>query len=203
MAKTLLNLIDEAGQPVPADVRAAVTRAYRYIAPRFRRIDDAVLAGFAEALAAAMCRRAEEIRSVDQYARAAMIGKAYEWVQLHPSEKAIGTLADLEAANGTARTDDSFGAIENTVLFERMKTQLSMRDRQILVLVEQEFDTPAAIASALGLSYEAAKKALQRARDKMSALITPNGNELPSTEALPKSYRLTDPADRKITNVKS
>ena len=203
MAKTLLNLIDEAGQPVPADVRAAVTRAYRYIAPRFRRIDDAVLAGFAEALAAAMCRRAEEIKSVDQYARAAMIGKAYEWVQSHPPEIAVGTLADLEAANGTVRTDDSFGAIENAVLFERMKTQLSTRDRQILVLVEQELDTPAAIASALGLSYDAAKKALQRARDKMSALVTPSGNELPSTEALPKSYRLTDPADRKITNVKS
>jgi len=37
----------------------------------------------------------------------------------------------------------------------------------------------------------------------MSALLTPNGNELAGTEALPKSYRLTDPSDRKITNVKS
>jgi len=203
MAKTLLNLIDDAGQPVPADVRVAVTRAYRYIAPRFRRIDDAVLAGFAEAVAAAMCRRAEEIKSVNQYASAAMLGKAYEWVQSHPSEITVGTLAALEAANGTARTDDSFGAIENAVLFERVKTHLSTRDRQILVLVEQELDTPAAIASALGLSYDAAKKALQRARDKMSALLTPNGNELAGTEALPKSYRLTDPTDRKITNIKS
>lgn len=63
-----------------------------------------------------------------------------------------------------------------SVLFSEMKTQLSERNRQILVLMEQDLG-PQEIAKAFEISYSAAAKAIQRARERMEAILSENGHQ--------------------------
>ena len=187
MASTLLHLVDDEGQPVGPVERIAVEGAHCYAAREFPRIDNAVLAGMAEAVAVAMSRRLEEIRSVNQWALAAMVGKVHDWCRTHPLEVALETETWEQVTGGLP--DPSFLHVENEILFSQIRTQLSERDRQILVLIEQDLGTAADIASALGLSYEAAKKALQRAKEKIGMLL--GGNENRAALVSRNSYRTT------------
>ena len=54
--------------------------------------------------------------------------------------------------------------MERAVLFEQLSTKLSERDRLILVLLLQDVTSPANVAAALGVSYSAAAKAIQRVK---------------------------------------
>jgi DNA-directed RNA polymerase specialized sigma24 family protein len=170
MAKTLLYLTDDAGQAAPHAIQLAVTKAHKYIQFHFPRIEDTALAAMAEAVTKSICRKGADIHAPSQYALAAMIGQAQEWIRKHPGLEIKMTARDLEAAAGGIQ-DPCFVATEHALLFERMKNDLTPRDRQILMLIQRDLDSPVAVASALGLSYEAAKKALHRAKEKMSLLL--------------------------------
>ncbi len=170
MAKTLLYLTDDDGQPAPNNIQLAVTEAHKYIQSRFPRIEDTALAQMAEATTKSICRKGTEIHSPNQYALAAMIGKAQDWIRKNPTLEVRMPPRDLEAAAGGIQ-DACFVATEHTLLFERMRTGLTPRDRQILLLLQRDLDSPAAVASALGLSYDAAQKALHRAKEKMKLLL--------------------------------
>jgi DNA-directed RNA polymerase specialized sigma24 family protein len=61
-----------------------------------------------------------------------------------------------------------------TILFAEIKAQLSERDRQILVLMEQDLGGPQQIAEVFEMSYSAAAKAIQRVRDRMVAILAPS-----------------------------
>ena len=177
-SNALLHLVDDDGQPVRLDIRVAVQGAYRYASRRFPRIDGAVLASMTESVATAMSLRCDQyqIQSVNQYALAALIGKIHEWYRAHPlSETSVASEEALERAAG-GQTDRSFGDVENQVFLSQMKIHLSERERLMLVLIEQDLGNPQAIASAFGLSYDAAKKALQRLKEKMSTLVNGNKN---------------------------
>ncbi len=170
MALIPLHLVDETGQPVPDEVREAVERAYGYIAFEYKRLDPSLLANIAEATALTICRNAHEIGSIKPYALGTAVGKVNDWLSTYDKEVPGKTSAALERAAGGVR-DRSHFDVEYRLLFERMKAQLSARDQQILVLIAQGLDKPGAIAEALGLTYEAAKKALQRVKGRMKALL--------------------------------
>ena len=61
-----------------------------------------------------------------------------------------------------------------SILFAEIKVQLSERDRQILVLMEQDVGSPQQIAEVFEMSYSAAAKAIQRVRDRMAAILAPS-----------------------------
>ena len=61
--------------------------------------------------------------------------------------------------------------IDRKLLFEQLKTSLNERDRYILVLLLQDETSPAVIATALGLSYTAAAKAIQRVKERIAASL--------------------------------
>jgi DNA-directed RNA polymerase specialized sigma24 family protein len=67
--------------------------------------------------------------------------------------------------------------IERTVLFEQLSTRLSERDRIILVLLLQDVTSPADVAVALGVSYSAAAKAIQRVKDRISTMLVDKPSE--------------------------
>ena len=165
-----LHLVDESGQPVPDEVREAVERAYRYLTFEYKRLDPSLLANIAEATALTICRNADEIGSIKPYAFGTAIGKVNDWLSTYDKEDPGKTSATLERAAGGVK-DRSHSDVEYRVLFERMKAQLNARDQQILVLIAQGLDKPRAIAEALGLTYEAAKKALQQVKDRMKILL--------------------------------
>jgi DNA-directed RNA polymerase specialized sigma24 family protein len=60
-------------------------------------------------------------------------------------------------------------------LFDQMKAHLSERDRQILALIEQDCGSPRDVAKALGLTYMAAAKAIQRAKERMAEILSSTG----------------------------
>ena len=165
-----LHLVDESGQPVPDEVREAVERAYRYLTFEYKRLDPSLLANIAEATALTICRNADEIGSIKPYAFATAIGKVNDWLSTHDKEDPGKTSSALERAAGGVQ-DRSHSAVEYRLLFERMKAQLNARDQQILVLIAQGLDKPRPIAEALGLTYEAAKKAVQRVKERMKILL--------------------------------
>jgi DNA-directed RNA polymerase specialized sigma24 family protein len=174
MAATLLHLVDEHGQPVPPQVRVAVEAAYRWAEREYERFDRAVLAEMAEALALAMCRHQDRIELPRRYAVAALAGKLQEWYRAHPAVEVMLDPEDLEQvikAEPVPATSPDL-----SVLFAQMKVQLSERDRQILVLLEQDLG-PQEIAKAFDMSYSAAAKAIQRARDRMAVILSETRNQ--------------------------
>ena len=150
MAATLLHLVDEHGQPVPPQVRLAVEAAYRWAEREYQHFDHAVLAGMAEALALAMCRRQDRIEFPRRYAVAALTGKLQEWYRAHPAVEVMLEPDDLEQVRKAEPVPAT--SPDLNVLFAEMKAQLSERDRQILVLLEQDLG-PQEIAKAFEISY--------------------------------------------------
>jgi biotin operon repressor len=97
-------------------------------------------------------------------------GKVREWSRSNPSrEILLGIPRELELWAGI----DFFTqrVIYRAVLFDQLKTKLSEGDRHILVLLQKEVTSPASVAAALGVSYAAAAKAIQRVRERIAAIL--------------------------------
>jgi RNA polymerase sigma factor (sigma-70 family) len=170
MPITILHLVDKRGDPVKQEIQVAVAAAFKSCVQQFSRIDDAVLAGFAEAVAASMNSRSSEIGTFRNYARVAMNGKVYEWLRSHPGkELGVERFDELERLAGAA-VDPSFADAELEILFSQIRTHLSERERHILVLMKQDLG-PREISAALGITYDAASKAIQRVRDRVASLL--------------------------------
>lgn len=150
----------------------AVEAAYRWAVREYQHFDPAVLAGMAEAVALAMCRRLDRIGFPRRYALAALTGKLQEWYRAHPAVEVMLEPGELEHVRGAKPAAAS--SVDLSVLFSEIETRLSDRDRQILVLLEQDLG-PREIAKALEISYSAAAKAIQRARERMEAILSENG----------------------------
>lgn len=170
MSITKLNLVDEKGGAVERTIGIAVAAAFNACVHRFRRMDDAVLANFAEAVATSMNSRSSEIGAVGNYARVAMNGKVFEWMRSHPGKEiGVEKPGELERLAGAA-VDQSFEDAEKKILFSQIKMQLSQRERHILFLMNRGMG-PREIGSQLGITYNAASKAMQRVRERMASLL--------------------------------
>src|SRR5579863_3440381 len=153
MAAILLHLVDEYDQPAPSQVRLAVETAYRWALHEYRHFDRAVLAGMAESVALAMCRRLDEIEFPRRYAFTALTGKLHEWYRAHPAIEILMDPAEVEDLTGDKPKSTSVADLN--VLFSEIKARLSERDRQILALLEQDLG-PQEVAKAFEISYSAA-----------------------------------------------
>ena len=174
MAAILLHLVDEHEQPVPPPVRLAVETAYRWALSEYQNFDRAVLAEMAESVAMAMCRRLDRIEFPRRYAFAALTGKLQEWYRAHPIVEVALEPDDFEYVKGARQ--GAVSAADLNVLFSEIRARLSERDRQILVLLEQDLG-PQEIAKAFEISYSAAGKAIQRARERMVAILSATENQ--------------------------
>jgi DNA-directed RNA polymerase specialized sigma24 family protein len=174
MAATLLHLVDEHGQPVPTPVRLAVETAYRWALHEYQHFDRAVLAGMAESVALAMCRRLDRIDFPRRYAFTALTGKLQEWYRAHPAVEVILEPDELDRLRGAK--PGAVSSADMGVLFSEIKARLSERDRQILALLEQDLG-PQEIAKVFEISYSAAGKAIQRAKERMAAILSANENQ--------------------------
>src|ERR1700722_17119552 len=170
MSQTLLHLVDQRGQTLPMAIRLAVEAAHRWVRREYPRLDEAVVAGWAEDVGKAMGARLDEIRSPYRYAFAALRGKVREWFRSDASrEVLVGIGGELELWAGIDGSTPR--VIYRAVLFDQLKTKLSERDRHILVLLQQDITSPASVAAALGVSYAAAAKAIQRVKERIAAIL--------------------------------
>jgi RNA polymerase sigma factor (sigma-70 family) len=176
MGQTFLHLVDQRGQTLPTAIRQAVEAAHRWVRREYPHLDQAIVAGWAEDVGRAMGGRLDDIRSPYRYAYVALHGKVREWFRTNASKEIlVGMGSDLELWAGIDRSAQR--AIYRTVLFEQLKTKLSERDRHILVLLQQDITSPSSVASALGVSYSAAAKAIQRAKERISTILVGDPTE--------------------------
>ena len=170
MPGSLLYLVDQDNKPVKPEIRIAVEAAFRWSVREYRYMDEADLAAMAEAVALGMSKRLEEIQSPRRYAFAALTGRIQEWYRIHPAKMvSFETEDELDREIGP---DDRFVFdVERRLLFAQIRRQLSGRDRKICMLLEQDLSSPGEIAKVLQISYTAAAKALQRARERMAAIV--------------------------------
>lgn len=168
MVTASVHLIDRFGLPVSDQLRSAIESASRWAVRQFPLVDEALIATWAEEVALSMSEKA--IQSPRRYAVAAMHGKVREFYRAGGLREAtFGMTSDLEHMAGTE--EQTTRSVERTILFDQLKSQLNDRDRLILVLLRQDITSPAEIADALGTSYDAAAKAIQRVRDRLREIL--------------------------------
>jgi len=174
MAGLFLYLVDEHNAAVKPEIRIAVEAAYRWSVREYRNIDEADLAGMAEGIALAMSKRLDEIQSPRRYAFAALTGRIQGWFRAHPAKMvSYGSEDELDREIGS---EDRFATdVERRLLFAQIRSRLSERDRQIFILLEQDVSSPREIAKVLEISYWAAAKALERARERMASIVMVEG----------------------------
>ena len=178
MDQALLHLVDRRGQTLPGSIRLAVESAHRWVRREYPYLDEAVIAGWAEDVGRVMGTRLHEIHAPHRYAYSALHGKVREWFRTCAArEFTVGIGSDLEEWAGVDRSTPR--VIYQTVLFEQLRTQLSERDRQILILLQQDITSPSHVATALGVSYAAAAKAIQRVKERIAAILAGRPIERP------------------------
>jgi RNA polymerase sigma factor (sigma-70 family) len=163
-----LHLISDTGEAISPKIAAAVEAAYRWAVYMFPNIDTALLANAAERLAKNM-EANKDLGSPRRYAYAAMHGKVRDLRKIKAGSETSMSLHELEELGVPAKTfeDD----IERSILFQQLRAKLSDRDRFILILLTECDAGPKNVANALGISTEAATKAIQRVRQRFAACL--------------------------------
>ena len=170
MSQPVLHLVDQRGKILPSAVRDAVEAAHRWVLREYPRLDEAVVADWAEDVGLAMGSRLIEIGSPRRYAFTALRGKVREWFRSKRSrEIPVGIGSELEEWIGIDQSSQQ--TMYQTALFAELESMLKDRDRQILVLLQQGITSPANVGPALGLKYDAAAKAIQRTKERLRAIV--------------------------------
>jgi RNA polymerase sigma factor (sigma-70 family) len=169
MRKSELHLISDSGDTVTPEIAAAVEAAYRWAVSLFPSTDTALLANAAERLAKNMEANKRELGSPRRYAYAAMHGKVRDLQRTKAANETSLPLHELDQLGIAAKSYEA--DIERSILFQQLRTKLSERDRFILILLTERDAGPRNVAQALGISIEAATKAIQRVRQRLAACL--------------------------------
>ena len=171
MTRAQLHLVDTSGTAVCSEVETAVERSFHWVLRDYPQLDSAMIANWAEEVALSMQARVTTIVSPQRYAYAALKGKVHDWMRSAPAKEEVAGLGrDLERIGGL---NGSFeGTVDRKILFEQLKATLNERDRYILVLLLQDNTSPATVAKALGTTYPAAAKAIQRVKERIASKLT-------------------------------
>ena len=170
MTRAQLHLVDTSGTAVCPEVETAVERSFHWVLRDYPQLDSAMIANWAEEVALNMQARVTTIISPQRYAYAALKGKVHDWMRSAPAKEEFAGLGrDLERIGGL---NGSFeGAVDRKILFEQLKATLNERDRYILVLLLEDNTSPATVAKALGTTYPAAAKAIQRVKERIASKL--------------------------------
>jgi len=170
MTRAQLHLVDTSGIAVCPEVEAAVERSFHWVLRDYPQLDSAMIANWAEEVALSMQVRVTTIVSPQRYAYAALKGKVHDWMRSSQAkEEDAGLGRDLERIGGLNGAFE--GAVDRKILFEQLKATLNERDRYILVLLLEDNTSPATVAKALGTSYPAAAKAIQRVKERIASKL--------------------------------
>lgn len=169
-----LHLVDARGVEVDTPIRDATEAAFRWVAKDNPNIDRAQLADWAEAVARSMQTLGGAIEFPERYAYAALKGKVRDWFKTATArEQTAGVRQDMERIGGV---NGAFqGTVDRRIMFDQVKGALSERDRDILVLILNE-KSALEVAEELKTSHPAARKAIQRVRERIGALLGSSDN---------------------------
>ena len=164
-----LHLIGAEGANISPGIREAVELAFRWVGNDYPDLDRARLSDWAESLAVSMANRGIGISSPNRYAYAALRGKVRDWLRTGSAqEQASGVSRDLERLGGSSSSFQ--GTADHKILFDQLRGALGERDRTILILLLNE-KSAQDIATELKTSSPAARKAIQRVKDRIRLLL--------------------------------
>jgi len=167
MNSAQLHLVDTTGSPVSADIEVAVKRAFQWVSRDYPNVDSALISNWAEEVGRSMEERSDSIQSPQRYAYAALKGKVRDWSKRGAAKEEVSGIGfDMERLGSLSISFQ--GASDRKILFEQLSNVLNERDRYILVLLLEDQTSPATIARALGITYQAAAKAIQRVKDRIA-----------------------------------
>lgn len=170
-----LHLVDAQGAAVSPAIGEAAESAFRWVSRDFPNLDKAKLADWAEAVAASMQVRGSAIESPERYAYAALKGKVRDWLRTAPArEETVGVSLDLERLGGSSRSFQ--GTTDRKILFDQLQAALTERDRAILVLLLND-KSAQEIATGLTMSQPAARKAIQRLKERAGVILEGSRSE--------------------------
>jgi len=165
----LLHLVNAEGAEVSPVIREAAEAALRWVSRDHPNVDKAQLADWAEAVGRSMQTRGSDIEWPERYAYAALKGKVRDWLRTGTAqEETSGVRRDMERIGGA---DSSFqGSVDRRILFDQLQKALGERDRDILLLLLNE-KSAQEVAGELQTSYPAARKAIQRVKERIGAIL--------------------------------
>ncbi len=164
-----LHLVDAEGAAVSPVIRDAVETVFRWALRDYPNVDRAQMADWAEAVARSMQARGSDIELPERYAYAALKGKVRDWFRTGAAqEENSGVRRDMERIGGS---NSSFeGTVDRRILFDQLHHALGERDRVILYLLLNE-KSAQEVAGELETSYPAARKAIQRVKERIGAML--------------------------------
>ncbi len=169
MIQPHLHMVDTEGKPVKHTTEAAVTQAFRWVVREFPLVDTALIANWAELVACTMEVGTVLVRDPKQYAYAALRGKVCDWLRTSTAKvEHVGIGRELERIGGSNGSPQD--QIDRKVLFEQLKATLKERDQVVLVLL-LDGTSDGDIGVALGITPAAARKAIQRMKERISGQI--------------------------------
>lgn len=165
-----LHFIEPDGAVVSDEIRDALRLAFGWVMREFPNLDEANLADWAESLGQSMAARGNGISSPKQFAYPALRGKVLDSFRKRSAqERSSGLGRDLERID---RHSGSFQEpIERKILFDQLQEALSQRDRDILLMLLNDRSTQD-VADQLKTSSPAARKAIQRVKERIGALLS-------------------------------
>ncbi len=164
-----LHLVDAEGAAVSPVIRDAVETVFRWALRDYPNVDRAQMADWAETVARSMQARGSDIELPERYAYAALKGKVRDWFRTGAAqEESSGVRRDMERIGGS---NSSFeGTVDRRILFDQLHNALGERDRVILYLLLNE-KSAQEVAGELETSYPAARKAIQRVKERIGAML--------------------------------
>ena len=153
-------------------IREAIRVAFGWVMREFPNLDEAVLANWAESLGQSMAARGSDISSPKQFAYPALRGKVLDSFRKRSAqERSSGLGRDLERIGWNSGSFQE--PTDRKILFEQLQEALSQRDRDILLMLLNDRSTQD-VADQLNTSPPAARKAIQRVKERMGALLSRN-----------------------------
>ena len=169
MSRLHLHLVAAKGRPVDPAYEPAVNTAFLWTVREFPRIDAAQIANWAEEVFRSMQESDTVVRRPASYAYVLLRRKVLSWKKLVSSNVELaGVGNDLEPIGG--KSSSFQGTVERNILFDQLGLSLEERDRYILTLLREDRST-AEIASALKITDSAARKAIQRVKERMATIL--------------------------------
>lgn len=164
-----LHLVDADGVAVSLAIREATEAAFRWVAKDYPNFDKAQLADLAEVVAALMQERESAIESPGRYAYTALKGRVRDWLRTGAAqEENSGIRRDMVRIGGSSAAFQ--GEADRQIMLDQLQVALTERDRDILVLMLDE-QSGQEIAAELKISHVAARKAIQRVRERSGAIL--------------------------------
>ena len=168
MRRALLHLVDRSGVVLNAEIHAACEKAFTRVVLDLPNFDQALIADWAEELAAEMDLKGEAIQFPKRYAYMALRGRVRDWFRTGAGRAELrGIGPDLEAIPGDTKSFTE--QTEREILFEQILPEHSERDRYSRSVTKRAIYGSS--CSVLGCEVFGCSQAMQRMKDWVSAVL--------------------------------